>query len=278
MESIESPEFLEEVVPAKPGGTLFLRSSRGSVDVRSHDADEVRIEAEARGRHPERVIFALESTGEDVRFEARTEGWLTGLLGGLDVRVRVWVPREYSLVLRHSGGDARVDGITGNVDLETSGGDATLSRVIGRVGLSTSGGNLELEHLDGCVRARTSGGNTTLRDNFGDADVRTSGGNLAIDGVDGCVDARLSGGNTSIVFLGDPKGEIRSSGGSIDVRLHEDANFDLDAKANGGSLDVQVELDREWQRNKLRVYGRRGQRGSKLKIRSNGGGIRVGWI
>ena len=81
---------------------------------------------------------------------------------------------------------------------------------------------------------------------FGDVDVRTSGGNLAIDGVDGCVDARLSGGTTSIVFLGDPKGEIRSSGGTIDVRLHEDANFDLDAKSNGGTLKVDVELDREW--------------------------------
>jgi DUF4097 and DUF4098 domain-containing protein YvlB len=146
------------------------------------------------------------------------------------------------------------------------------------LGLHTSGGKLELEHLDGCVRARSSGGDAVLRDVFGDVDVRTSGGNLTIDGVDGSVDARLSGGNTSVTFLGDPKGEIRSTGGNVDVRLHEDANFDLDAKANGGSLKVDVELDRKWQHDKLRVHGRRGQRGSKLKIRSNGGGIHVGLI
>ena len=278
VETIESPEFMEEVVPVKPGGTLFVRSSRGTVDVRTHEVDEVRIEAEARGRHPERVIFTLECAGDDVRFEVNVEGWLTGLFGGMDVRSRIWVPAQYSLVLRNSGGDARVDGITGNVDLVTSGGDVTLSRITGRAGLQTSGGKLELEHLDGCVRARSSGGDAVLRDVFGDVDIRTSGGNLAIDGVDGCVDARLSGGTTSIVFLGDPKGEIRSSGGAIDVRLHEDANFDLDAKANGGTLKVDVELDREWQNDRQRVHGRRGQRGSRLKIRSNGGDIRVGVI
>ena len=278
VETIESAEFLEEVVPAKSGGTLFVRSSRGTVDVRSHDLEEVRVEAEARGRNSDRVIFTLEHAGDDVRFEVHTEGWLTGLFGGIDVRSRIWVPRQYSLVLRSSGGDARVDGINGNVDVQTSGGDTTVSRITGRAGIHTSGGNLELEHLDGCVRARSSGGNTLLRDVFGDADVRTSGGNLAIDGIDGCVDARLSGGTTSIVFLGDPRGEIRTSGGSVDIRLHEDANFDLDAKANGGKVTVDVELDREWQNDKNRVYGRRGQRGARLKIRSNGGDVRVGLV
>lgn len=278
VETIESPELLEEVVPVKPGGTLFVRCSRGTVDIRSHDADEVRVEAEARGRNADRVIFTLECADDDVRFEVHVEGWLTGLLGGIDVRSRLWVPRQYSLVLRNSGGDARVDGITGNVDLQTSGGDVTVSRITGRAGLNTSGGNLELEHLDGCVRARSSGGNAVLRDVFGDVDMRTSGGNLAIDGVDGCVDARLSGGKTEIVFLGDPKGEIRTNGGSVDVRLHEDANFDLDARANGGDVKLDVELDKEWHRDKHRVHGRRGARGSKLKIRSNGGHIRVGLV
>jgi hypothetical protein len=246
--------------------------------VRVHDLDEVRVEAEARGRNSERVIFTLECADDDVRFEVRVDGWLTGIFGGMDVRSRIWVPRQYSLVLRSSGGDARVDGITGNVDLESSGGDVTLSQITGRAGITTSGGNFELEHLDGCLRARSSGGTTHLRDVFGDVDLRTSGGSLAIDGVDGAVDARLSGGTTSIVFLGDPRGEIRTSGGAVDIRIHEEANFDLDAKSSGGKVRVDVELDREWSRGPHRVHGRRGRRGSRLKLRTSGGDISVGLI
>jgi putative adhesin len=274
IDRIVSPEFMEEAVPVPPGGTLYVESSRGSVDVRSHDADEVRVEAEARGRNAEHVIFTLETSGDDARFEVRTEGWLTNLFGGPEVRVRLWVPRSYSLALRTSGGDAHVDGVRGHVDLMTSGGDVWLSHTVGQVGLATSGGSVELEHLDGAVRARTSGGHTTLREVFGDVDVRSSGGDLTIDGVDGAVEARLAGGKTSIVFLGDPEGEIRTSGGAVEVLVREEASFDLDARANGGKVKVDLPLDRE-RSDRSRVSGRRGEKGPRLKLRTNGGDIRV---
>lgn len=279
MESIETREFMDEVVPVKPGGTLYVKSTRGAVDVRSHDGDEVRIEAEARGRRPERVTFVLDVAGDDVRFEVRTEGWLAGMFGGVDVRARLWVPRRYSLALRTSGGDAHVDQIGGDVELRSSGGDVSLSRIEGRVTLETSGGRVELEHVDGPVRARSSGGNTEMRDVFGDVDLRSSGGDVTIDGVDGSVRARSSGGSTSIVFLGDPEGEIKGSGGSIEVLVREEANFTLDAKAQGGKIEVDLDLERERSHDPHNVSGCFGSRkGPRLKLRSSGGGIRIGLI
>jgi putative adhesin len=279
MEAIESPEFMDEVVPVKSGGTLFVRAARGNVDVRTHDGEEVRVEAEARGRRPERVIFVLEVAGDDVRFQVRTEGWLAGIFGGLEVRVRIWVPKRYSVALRSSGGHARVDGVTGDVDLHASGGDVTLSGVEGRVDLVTSGGSVEMENLDGDVRVRSSGGNTEMRDVYGDVSLHSSGGDLVIDGVDGSVRARSSGGSTSVVFLGDPEGDISSSGGSIEVLVREEACFALDAKSHGGKIEVDMELDRERDGGSQRVSGHRGPRkGPRLKLRSSGGGIRVGLL
>jgi DUF4097 and DUF4098 domain-containing protein YvlB len=278
VEMIETREFMDEVVPVKPGGTLFVKSARGALDVRSHDGDEVRIEAEARGRRADRVIFLLDTREDDVRFEVRTEGWFVGMFGGTAVRARLWVPRRYSLALKTSGGDAHVDAITGDVDLRSSGGDVALSRVIGRVDVETSGGRMEMEHVEGDVRLRSSGGNTELRDVYGDVDLRSSGGDLSIDGVDGRVSARMSGGSTSIVFLGDPEGEIRGSGGSIEVLVRDEANFSLDAKSQGGKIDLDLDLDAERKSNPHHVSGRRGQKGPRLKLRSSGGGIRIGLI
>jgi len=279
VETIETREFMDEVVPVKPGGTLYVKSSRGSLDVRSHDGDEVRVEAEARGRRSERVIFALDTAADDVRFEVRTEGWFLGMFGGLDVRARLWVPRRYSLALKTSGGDAHVDAITGDVDLRSSGGDVALSRIVGRVVVETSGGRVEMEHVEGDVRLRSSGGNTELRDVYGDVDLRSSGGDLSIDGVDGAVSARTSGGSTSIVFLGDPGGEIRGSGGSIEILVRDEANFSLDAKSQGGKIEVDLDLDSERASSPHHVSGRRGQKkGPRLKLRSSGGGIHLGLI
>jgi DUF4097 and DUF4098 domain-containing protein YvlB len=272
---IEAAEWLEESLPVEPGGTLFVRASRGKVDVRAHDADEVRVEAEARGRQADRVRFTLEQSGNDVRFEVHTDGWLLGLFGTLDVRVRLWVPRRYGLALRTSGGDVRIDGLTGDLGLKTSGGDLSVSRVVGQVELLTSGGNIELEHLDGDVKLRTSGGNLALRDVFGDIDARSSGGELNVDGVDGKVSAKSSGGGISVVFLGDPEGEIESSGGKVEVFVREDASFDFDARSSGGSIDIELELAREQERGPHRTSGRVGAGGHELRLRSSGGGIRV---
>jgi DUF4097 and DUF4098 domain-containing protein YvlB len=277
-EPIEAGEWLEESLPVEPGGTLFVRSARGDVDVRSHDTDEVRIEAEARGRRAQQVRFHVERSGNDVRFEVRTDGWLVGLFGSLGVRVRIWLPRRYSLVLRTRGGDVRVDGITGDVTLETSGGDASVTRTVGPIELSSSGGNLEIEHVDGDVRAKTSGGNVTLRDVFGDVRARSSGGELEIDGVDGAVELRSSGGSASIVFLGDPQGEIASSGGALQVLFRDGARCELDARSSGGGIALDVELDRVWEQSAQRVRGVLGDDGPKLKLRSAGGGIHIGLI
>ena len=273
---IEASEWLEETLPVEPGGTLFVRTVRGTVDVRSHDGNEVRVEAEARGRRAEQVRFLLDQSGNDVRFEVRVEGWLTGLFGQLDVRARLWVPRRYSLVLRASGDDVRVDGITGDVTLKTSGGDAAVTRTVGPLDLACSGGNLEVVHVDGDVRVKAAGGNIALRDIFGDVAARSSGGELSIDGVDGSVDLRASGGSTSVVFLGDPEGEIKSSGGSIEVLVREDASCQLDAKSNGGGIELDLELDRVYERAPHSVAGALGRGGPKLKLRSTGGGIRIG--
>jgi DUF4097 and DUF4098 domain-containing protein YvlB len=274
-DAIEAAEWLEESLPVEPGGTLFVRTSRGSVDVRAHDADEVRVEAEARGRQADRVHFVLEQAGNDVRFEVRTDGWLLGLFGSLDVRVRLWVPRRYGLALRTSGGDVRVDGLNGDLGLKTSGGDLSVSRSVGQVELITSGGNVDLEHLDGDVRLSTSGGNLALRDIYGDVDARSSGGELRIDGVDGKVRAKSAGGGVSITFLGDPEGELESSGGSVDVFVREEASFDFDAKSSGGQIKVELELTREQERGPHRLIGRVGRGGRKLRLRSSGGGIRL---
>jgi hypothetical protein len=275
---IEARERLEEVLPVEPGGTLFVRTSRGTVDVRSHDVDEVRVEAEARGRHADRVQFALEQSGNDVRFEVRSESWLFSFFGVLDVRVRLWVPRRYGLALRTSGGDVRIDGLTGDLGLKTSGGDLTVSRTVGEVELISSGGNVEIEHVDGDVRLRTSGGNLSLRDIYGTVDARSSGGELRLDGVDGAVRAKSSGGGISVVFLSDPQGDLESSGGPVDVFVREDASFDFDAKSSGGPIQIELALAREQERGPHRISGRAGRGGRKLRLRSSGGGIRLALV
>jgi DUF4097 and DUF4098 domain-containing protein YvlB len=279
VDPIRREAYLDETVPVKPGGKLVVSLGRGSLDLRSHDADEVRIEAEARGRRAEQVHFSLTTTDRGVRFEAVTPPWWAMMFGGIGVRVRILVPRHYSVSVHLRGGEARVDGITGSLDLRTSGGDVFLSRLIGPVDVQTAGGTLEVEHVDGDMRLRSAGGATLVRDVFGAVKVDTAGGDLQLDGIDGPVEAKVAGGSASLVLLGDPEGDVRTSGGSCDVLVQPDASFELDARTQGSSVQLDLELE-NYRKDKSngRVTGSRGEGGKRLKLRTSGGSVRVGLL
>ena len=69
------------------------------------------------------------------------------------MRVRVRVPREFSIDVRTHGGSIEVEDIEGDVETRTSGGRISIGRIEGDVELETSGGALEANQIDGSVRA-----------------------------------------------------------------------------------------------------------------------------
>ena len=94
---ITADEYLEESVPAEPGGTLFVDLDRGSVTIESHDKNEVRVEAVGRGWASGMCVFTLMTQGRDVQLDGDIDGWFPAFFGGARIQVRVWVPRRYSV-------------------------------------------------------------------------------------------------------------------------------------------------------------------------------------
>ena len=117
------PNDLEERIPVQPGGTLEvdlymgegLRPDKGSLAVTSHDANEVRIAADASGWGASGVNFRLEHDASTVRLYGRVTGALSWLFGGPQLAVRIWVPREFALDLRTSAGPVRIDDVSGRI-------------------------------------------------------------------------------------------------------------------------------------------------------------------
>ena len=106
-----------EAVAVRPGGSLEidvdlgagLRPDPGELLVTSHDRDEVRVEAETSGFGAWSFRFDLSGDPERTRFVASVGGSFSWMFGGPRPRVRVFVPREYSVDVRCSTGPIRIE-------------------------------------------------------------------------------------------------------------------------------------------------------------------------
>jgi hypothetical protein len=263
----------EQSIDAEPGGTLRVKLGFGSVEVETHDRNEVRVDAEAEGR-ARSMRFRLSGDGRDTKLEGDTEGgwWF---LGRPDVEVRVRIPREYSVQIETGGGTIQVEDVRGSVVARTSGGEIELNGAEGSVDLRTSGGAIDAEEIRGELRARTSGGPISVSEADGPVEVRTSGGDLEILDVVGPVNAHTSGGSVSVRFTGVPEGTVKTSGGSIEAEFAEDAGVDLDARTSGGRVEIEEEIRVSGRIDPSRVEGEINGGGPHLKLRTSGGNILI---
>jgi hypothetical protein len=255
-------EDFEDSVDAAPGGRLRVEVDAGDVEIEGHDRDEISVDGRASGIGASGVEFELEEA-EDGRAALLSVdlGGLSAVFGGPRVRLHVRVPHRTALDVRTGGGDVEIEEVDGPVRARTSGGKVEVSRIRAAVDLETSGGEIRADEIGGDLRARTSGGEIQASEVRGVLDVRTSGGPLKLIDVGGPVHGRTSGGSVDVRFTGAPEGELETSGGSIEVEFAAGSGLRLDARTSGG----RVELDRE-----LRVRGRLDP--SRVEAELNGGG------
>jgi DUF4097 and DUF4098 domain-containing protein YvlB len=237
-------DVLERRFEVAPGGTLTLDTDRGEIRVTATEASAVTVsvEREARpgGEESDHTV-TFEQSGNDVIVTGETER--EGLWGWRSSRVRVAyrieVPRRFDLDLETAGGDVDIDGLEGAVRAETSGGDVELGSIAGPVDARTSGGNVVLAGSTGSAKLETSGGNVKIGEVEGSVDAETSGGDITIRRAQGDVRAETSGGNIVIEEVFGTI-EAHSSGGDVRARLASQPEADCRLSTSGG--DVVVEL------------------------------------
>lgn len=258
-------------VPVQPGGELEIDLDSGDLVIETHDLDEVHVDAFASGGLLGSARFELESDGRDAHFEGHSGGWFFGQR----VRVRVRVPREYSIDVETNGGNVEIAALDGSVKARTSGGRIDLDGARGEVELRSSGGAIRIAQVTGDIEARTSGGPIRVSEVTGEIDVETSGGSIDLLDVAGAVKARTSGGSIDVRFRERPEGELRTSGGSIRAELPAHAGVDLEAETSGGRIELDTVLSVSGEISSDRIRGEINGGGPDLKMRTSGGNVLV---
>ncbi len=290
----------------KKGQLFYLKTDFGSVEVKSWDRDQVKLNVTKKARTSSqreadrlfedlKIRFDQDNNGVQVVAEyTGHKSWLSGRRR-VNLHFEVIVPNVFDLDVNTSGGSIKVEDLAGNIDLNTSGGSISVGQIKGPVNAKTSGGSINVSEAVGDVFVHTSGGRINIGKTSGAVDAKTSGGGINLDGVEGNTTVRTSGGSLNLKKLGgtvqgstsggsiyaeltgniDSDCYLKTSGGGITVYLPEDASVDIDAQTSGGrvSIDFPVTVQGKLKSNYLN--GKINEGGPLVKLRTSGGGIRI---
>ena len=167
-----------------------------------------------------------------------------------------------------------------------AGAASRCSQVVGNVAAETSGGSIEIKEIAGDLFGLTSGGGIRASEIEGSVEVETMGGSIRVNKVGGPVVAVTTGGSIKVEFMGSPAGELRTTGGSIDVKAPAESNFSLEARTLGGNVRLDDDFgkadddhDRAGRRRSRLARGGLeadvNGGGERLRLDTTGGSIRV---
>jgi DUF4097 and DUF4098 domain-containing protein YvlB len=244
--------IVKEQLETSPLQKIDLSTFNGAVTIKTHDKPVIDMDIKyiATGDSPE----AAEAAVEEMTTDITADGGVLTLAAkkpagqwGASAAYTLVVPHQVALKLQSSNGAIEINGTSGDVDVSTSNGSISLTAVTGGLKAHTSNGRITAKDCDGSVNFRTSNGRVTWEGPF--------------HGMEN---------------------EIRTSNGSLTVKLPEGFAAEVSASTSNGSIRCNVPVEQTIESKKRSMHfitaGIAGEQPSVMKLRTSNGSITVGLL
>jgi hypothetical protein len=238
-----SSENISSVVSQTSGGNISVTAvapseSRVEVYVNKNGNGMKKLSnEELKSKIAEDYDLIVSADNGKLTASAKAKPGITNWKNTLSFSFKIYVPKNVSTMLKTSGGNIQLTGISGDQEFKTSGGNLDLNSVSGDIKGKTSGGNISLQNCHNKLDLSTSGGNIYAENSDGNIHVSTSGGSIQRDNLKGNIDASTSGGNIAGETI---EGELlaHTSGGNVSLQK---LSCSVKASTSGGDIDVSVQ-------------------------------------
>lgn len=282
-------EKFEKTVSLAKDGEVILKNISGNIEVKSWDKGEVKIEAlkvskastlsEAE-ENAKRVEILVKKEDKILRIDTKYQE-SQNLFRKKSLNVSI----NYNLLIPAKA-SAKINSVSGNVDLEEIGGAAKVHVVSGDVGARKT---------DKGVDCETVSGNLEIRDIAGDAYLKTVSGDITVERIKGSINAEVVSGNIELMAVSDAnvvegksisgaviyQGKIKRGGrytlkshsGNVSMTLPADSGFELEAKTFSGNIESDFEITVSGQISKRKISGVVNEGGAVVKLSTFSGDI-----
>ena len=198
----------------------------------------------------------------------------------ISIDYEITAPAETTVRARTGSGDQRLEGLHGNMDLESGSGDMRLRDLTGEIRTRTGSGNVESVKISGPFSAHAGSGDIRLEESgVGDVNVHTGSGNITLNGVDGALHAEAGSGDITVGGTETGAWEVRTGSGNVGLRLPSRAAFDLDLSTSSGTIvvdePVTTTVQGRVQESRRSISGKVRGGGPMIQVHTGSGNISI---
>ena len=168
-----------------PSPQVTVQTFDGAVTVRSWDKNEVSCAITKRAADEQslqRVSVEATQSGNSVNIIAKGNN---GSSDSYNIRgtvsLEIYVPKTANLVVGSGDGKLDVDGVSGELQLQTGDGSVFVSDSTGRLKVQTGDGSVRIQGFNGDANVRTGDGRIVLQGAFNNLFAQTGDGPISLD-------------------------------------------------------------------------------------------------
>lgn len=201
-------------------------------------------------------------------------------INNISIDYEITVPEETAIRAHTGSGNQNIEGLRGNIELESGSGDLKLARLTGDMRFQTGSGNVRGRELAGPAKIRAGSGDIEVEETgAGDMEIRTGSGNINVSGINGGFHAEAGSGD--IHGKGVPKSmwSVRTGSGNVTLSVPHDAAFDVDVSSSSGTVTlghpVTTTVQGRVQEMKKSVVGKVLGGGPMISVHTGSGDVAV---
>ncbi len=201
-------------------------------------------------------------------------------INNISIDYEITVPEETAIRAHTGSGNQTIEGLRGNIELESGSGDLKLARLTGDMRFQTGSGNVRGRELAGPAKIKAGSGDIEIEETgVGDMEIRTGSGNINVSGINGGFHAEAGSGD--IHGKGVPKSmwSVRTGSGNVTLSVPHDAAFDVDVSSSSGTVTlghpVTTTVQGRIQEMKKSVVGKVLGGGPMISVHTGSGDVAV---
>jgi len=268
-------------------GRVIIGNLSGTIDVRSWDQAQVKIEAEKVSNassldtaKANAALVTIEITKEGDILKVETK-YPSGRNRDMHVSVnyKIWVPDKAAVKLRNTSGAVNVEALGGAFEADITSGNTTVAKMAGSVDCRTVSGRIAVRDVANDIDLKTVSGTIEASLIKGSVDAETTSGRIELRDVSGAKTVRAKVLSGNIIYEGQvapgAKITIEALSGGLELTLPANAAFELNAETFSGHVDSEFAITMSGKLSPKELRGVVNNGGATLRLKTFSGTIRI---